>query len=221
MTPLQLQPSLQSWPQTMDTPDHYGKSTAKRKPIFSEKFTDMILQRLYRDALLQGGEAVTRALGHADAELSHNPGNLHALMIKGSLLTIIGKTVSTLSNRDTYIQTGVTLMDSALASASAYPAIYWEMAYLRASSLAFLTDDPDVAPEAHMALRTLVAADDFKRQPLFDQTRCLTLLAGLADKFGHTQEARATFRQARALDEALAIRLFDNWYAISRAGPAR
>lgn len=197
----------------------YRLRTLENLPSIAERPAPMTLRDLYREALEQGGDAVSRALGHAEAELSRNPGSLQALMYKGSLLTMAGESVLSPSKRSAYIRAGIAFMDNALTSARNYPAIAWELTFVRGVSLAYLPPSPDRAGAALEALRLLVEMEEFPRQTSFDRTRCLTLLAGLAEAAGHPAEAKLRFTQARALDEDLAIRLYGDWRTRCSAAP--
>ena len=199
--------------------EHYRLRTRDNLSSIAEHPAPMTLRDLYRDALEQGGDAVSRALGHAEAELSRNPGSLQALMYKGSLLTMVGESVLSPSKRSAYIRAGIAFMDNALTGAWNYPAIAWELTYVRGISLAYLPPSPDRAGAALEALRLLVEMEEFPRQTPFDRTRCLTLLAGLAEEAGYPAEAKLRFTQARGLDEDLAIRLYDDWRTKSSAAP--
>lgn len=193
--------------------------TIENQSSTAEHPAPMTLRDLFREALEQGGDAVSRALGHAEAELSRNPGSLQALVYKGSLLTMIGESVLGPAKRSAYIRAGITFMDNALAGAWNYPAIAWELTYVRGTSLACLPRSPDRAGAALEALRLLVEMQEFPRQTPFDRTRCLTLLAGLAEEAGYAAEAKLRFTEARALDEDLAIRLYDDWRTKSSTAP--
>ncbi|WGW04530.1 hypothetical protein [Tropicibacter oceani] len=177
----------------------------------------MTLKDLYRLAIEQGGDAVSRALGHAEAQLARNPGHRQALMYKGSLLTMVGDQMLTQEKRRAYIRTGVALMDSAMASDDASPAVMCEMTYVQASTLACLPGDLGLDRVALEALRELAHSPCFDATDPFDRVRTLVLLSCLAKHFGQQQEAQSRFRQARGIDEDLAIRTYSAW--LNRSSP--
>ena len=171
----------------------------------------MTLRKLYRDSLEQGGEAVSRALGNADAELAHNAKNHLALMYKGSLLTMVGDALLSAAKRRDYIRSGVAMMDNALATKGHPPASIWELTYVRATTLAMLPASMGRDAEAYGALLSLHQADAFSQQAPFDQARCLCLLACAAEASGDPSVARARFVEARRIDEALAVKTYSDW----------
>lgn len=205
---LAMQPGCENSVQLMMQP-----ALGKGPSLHGTKTHSMTLRELYREALEQGGEAVSRALGNADAELAHNAGNHLALMYKGSLLTMVGDALLSAAKRRDYIRSGVSMMDSALARTGHPPASIWELSYVRAATLAMLPAGLDHDAEAYGALQSLHLSDAFSEQAPFDQVRCLCLLACEAEVFGDTEVARARFIEARSIDEALAIKTYSDWSA--------
>ncbi len=169
------------------------------------------LRTLYRLAIENGGDAISKAHGHVEARLVQSPNDRQALMFKGSLLTLIGEGVLTAEKKADYIRTGIKLMNSAIANNGDYPAMATELALIRATTLAILPDAFDQQSVAEDALLGAIAAPDFHAQDAFDRTRSLSLLACLHQSNGRTDDAKSLFQTARSCDQALAIKTYSDW----------
>ena len=171
----------------------------------------MTLKALYRLGIEQGGDAISRALGHAEAMLLHNPGDRTALMYKGCLLTLVGEETLSPKKKVDYIRIGIRLMENALQGNGYAPATATELAAVRATALAILPDRFEQQTEALLSLSGLIEAPDFADQDSFDTTRILTLLACQSQARGDFHEAKIRFKQARTCDQDLAIKTYSDW----------
>lgn len=182
-----------------------------------EQDARMTLNEYYRLAVMDRGDAASRALGHAETRLSRNPGDRVALMYKGSLLTLIGEDILGPDKRREYIRTGLALMDSAAETTGIYPNTEFELGHVHMTTLAMVPAEHGREAEARVGLRALVQHPDFDRAHRFERVRTLALLSCLDKAAGAEAEARRHFIAARALDEDLAIRTFSAW--TERASP--
>ena len=183
------------------------ETTAGRDWQASEQDARMTLKEHYRLAVLERGDAASRALGHAEARLARNPGDRVALMYKGSLLTLIGEDILRPDKRREYIRTGLALMESAAEETGSYPTTAFEIAYVHMTTLAMVPPEHGREADALSGLRALVQTSDFAQEHRFERVRTLALLSCLA----RDAEARVHFIAARELDEDLAIRTFSAW----------
>lgn len=203
----------------MDVREHRLPPLRKGEALHGDHTVHMTLRDLYRQALAQGGDAVSRALGHAEAELERNPANRQALTYKGSLLTMVGEAMLSDERRRDYIRSGLAIMHTAMALPGSYPTVAWELTYLRATTLAMLPADLGHDSDALALLQALRVDPNFAEQPTFERARSLALLACEAELNGNQAEARDVFTAARSIDEPLAIKTCADWQKRGFATP--
>ena len=162
----------------------------------------MSLPDLFRAALETAGEAVTPALGQAEARLLGDANDPQALACKGALLVILASTGMTEDRRLTYIPTGISLMAEALMAGDPADAV---LRWTAGMGLGTLPLNDGQAPVAMRLLKGAIADPALMG---WQRLHGLTMMAGLCQLAGQDSEARRYFAAAQAIDLVGAAHLF-------------
>ena len=168
----------------------------------------MTLFDLFQQALDKGGDAVSKALGHTEAQLVRSPDDPVARAMKGALLTLVTDDVLTEKRREEYRRTGVALMQEVLAQLPAFCDQGGATRFVVAMALASLPAGAGERTAAEQLLRRLAHSPELGSLQTWQQLRVHVMLAGLAQLDGDDATARRAYAAAKAIDPALAVELF-------------
>jgi hypothetical protein len=168
----------------------------------------MTLFDLFRQALDDGGDAVSKAMGHTEAQLVRDPDDTVARAMKGALLTLVTDDVLTEARRGDYRRTGIMLMQEVLAQLPPFSADGAATRFVVALGLAGLPVGDGQRQAAEQLLRRLVHSPELGELQAWQQLRVQVMLAGLAQLGGDDAAARKAYAAAKAIEPEMAVQLF-------------
>jgi hypothetical protein len=168
----------------------------------------MTLFDLFQQALDEGGDAVSKALGHTEAQLVRDPDDTVARAMKGALLTLVTDDVLTEARRGEYRRTGTALMQEVLAQLPAFNAKGAATRFVVALGLVGLPVADGQRQAAEQLLRRLVHSPELRELQAWQQLRVQVMLAALAQLGDDDATARKAYAAAKAIDPVLAVQLF-------------
>jgi len=164
------------------------------------------MKQFYQNAILQGADQITTALGFVEKNLTRNPDDLRAKAYKGALLAMLGITTDP-KKRDIYVEGGIRILKEVNSLLSPKTPDYVEILFVVTTALGWLAHSYPSADFNPTQLDHLIEVLDFNTLSIFEMVYTLVLASKLAEESGEISKKRNLMKRARALDLGLALKI--------------